>query len=97
MTCNPIISRVAMFALLAGCLVLQTSPAFAQFTGAGAAATNWFIQLLPPVFGLGVAAAGIFCLAGRIHWFWFLAALAAVALFFGRDQVVAMFRSWVGA
>lgn len=89
--------RTFTFVLCAGLLAMQTFPAFAQFTGAGTQATNWFVQLLTPIVPLAVAAVGILCLTGRVNWGWFLAGLVGVALFFGRDQVVTMFRGWLGA
>jgi type IV secretion system protein VirB2 len=85
------------FVLCAGLLALRASPALAQFTGAGTQATNWFVQLLTPIVPLAVAAVGILCLTGRVNWGWFLGGVLGTALFFGRDQVVSMFRSWVGA
>jgi type IV secretory pathway VirB2 component (pilin) len=89
--------RMLAFALCAGLFAIQTAPAFAQFTGAGTQATNWFVQLLTPIVPLAVAAVGILCLTGRVNWSWFMAGLIGVALFFGRDQVVSMFRGWLGA
>jgi len=91
------IQRTLTFVLCAGLLAIQMDPAFAQFTGAGTQATNWFVQLLTPIVPLAVAAVGILCLTGRVNWGWFLAGLVGVALFFGRDQVVTMFRGWLGA
>lgn len=89
--------RVLTFVLCAGLLALQATPAMAQFTGAGTQATNWFVQLLTPVVPLAVAAVGILCLTGRVNWGWFLGGVLGTALFFGRDQVVTMFRGWLGA
>jgi len=89
--------RALTFVLCASLLALQASPALAQFTGAGTQATNWFVQLLTPVVPLAVAAVGILCLTGRVNWGWFLGGVLGTALFFGRDQVVSMFRGWVGA
>jgi len=95
MTIN--VNRAVTFVLLAGVLALQASPAFAQFTGAGTAATNWVVQIVQPLIALAVGIVGILCLTGRIQWPWFLAAVIGIALFFGRDQVVSLIRSWVGA
>lgn len=89
--------RTLALVFCAGLLAIQSSPAFAQFTGAGTQATNWFVQLLTPIVPLAVAAVGILCLTGRVNWGWFLAGLIGVGLFFGRDQVVTMFRGWLGA
>jgi type IV secretory pathway VirB2 component (pilin) len=94
---NSTTQRTLTFVLYAGLLVLQATPAFAQFTGAGSQATNWVVQLLTPIVPLAVAVVGIMCLTGRVNWAWFLAALIGVALFFGRDQIVSMFRGWLGA
>lgn len=88
--------RMLTLALCAGLFAIQTGPAFAQFTGAATQATNWFVQLLTPVFPLAVAAVGILCLTGRVNWWWFVAGLTGIALFFGRDQIVSMFRGWFG-
>jgi len=89
--------RILAFVLYAGLLAVQATPAFAQFTGAGTQATNWVVQLLTPVVPLAVAVVGVLCLTGRVNWGWFMAGLIGVALFFGRDQVVSMFRGWLGA
>jgi type IV secretory pathway VirB2 component (pilin) len=89
--------RALTFALYASLLALQVSPAFAQFTGAGTQATNWFVQLITPIVPLAVAAVGILCFTGRVNWGWFVGGLLGTALFFGRDQVVSMFRGWLGA
>lgn len=91
------IQRTLAFALCASLLALQATPALAQFTGAGTQATNWVVQLLTPLVPLAVAVVGILCLTGRVNWGWFAAGLVGVALFFGRDQVVSMFRGWLGA
>jgi type IV secretion system protein VirB2 len=89
--------RTLAFILCAGLLAVQTAPAFAQFTGAGTQATNWVVQLLTPIVPLAVAVVGVICLTGRVNWGWFAAGLIGVALFFGRDQVVSLFRGWLGA
>ena len=90
------LSRAATVVLLAGLFALQVSPAFAQFTGAGTQATTWVVQLLTPLVPLAVAVVGIACFTGRVNWAWFAAAICGTALFFGRDQVVSMFRGWLG-
>lgn len=90
-------ARAATTILLIGLCAVQMSPALAQFTGAGTQATSWVVQLLTPLVPLAVAVVGILCLTGRVNWGWFLAGIIGVALFFGRDQVVSLFRSWVGA
>lgn len=89
--------RTLALALCAGLFAVQAVPAFAQFTGAGTQATNWVVQLLTPLVPLAVAVVGILCLTGRINWGWFVGGLVGTALFFGRDQVVSMFRGWLGA
>lgn len=88
-------TRAMTITLLAALCALQVSPAFAQFTGAGSQATNWFVQLITPLVPLACAAVGIACFTGRVNWAWFLGALCGTALFFGRDQVVTMFRGWL--
>lgn len=90
-------TRTAMTVLLVGLCAAQMSPALAQFTGVGTQATSWVVQLLTPLIPLAVAVVGILCFTGRVNWAWFAAALIGCALFFGRDQVVSMFRGWVGA
>lgn len=75
--------------------ILPMAPALAQFTGAGTQATSWVVQLLAPLVPLSCAMTGILCLTGRVNWAWFGGALLGCALFFGRDQVVAMFRGWL--
>jgi len=90
------VNRAACVVLLAGLCVLQASPAFAQFTGTGTQATNWVVQLLTPIIPLAVAVVGILAWTGRVNWAWFLGAVVGTALFFGRDQVVTMFRGWTG-
>lgn len=89
--------RVSTIVLFAGLCVLQTSPAFAQFTGVGTQATGWVVQLLTPLIPLAIAVVGVMCFTGRVNWGWFAAAMVGCALFFGRDQVVSMFRGWLGA
>lgn len=89
-------TRAATFALFAVLFSLQVSPAFAQFTGAGSQATNWFVQLVTPLVPLACAAVGVACFTGKVNWFWFMAALCGTALFFGRNQVVSLFRGWLG-
>lgn len=88
-------NRAITFALLTILCLVQVSPAFAQFTGTGAQATNWFVQLVTPLIPLACAAVGVLCMTGRINWAWFGGALIGTALFFGRDQVVSMFRGWL--
>lgn len=92
---NNTAARAASLALLAVLCMLHVSPAFAQFTGAGTQATNWFVQLITPLVPLACAAVGIACFTGKVNWAWFVAALCGTALFFGRDQVVSMFRGWL--
>ena len=89
-------TRAVTIVLLACMYALQISPAFAQFTGAGTQATSWVVQLLTPLVTLAVAVVGIMCFTGRVNWGWFAGAICGTALFFGRDQVVSMFRSWLG-
>lgn len=89
--------RFTTLILCAVMLALQASPAWAQFTGAGTQATNWAVQLLTPLIPLGCIVVAIGCFVGRINWMWFGGALLGTALFFGRDQVISMFRGWVGA
>jgi len=84
-------------ALFISLFALQLTPAVAQFTGAGTQATSWVVQLITPFIPLAVAVVGIFALAGRVNWGWFVAGLVGTALFFGRDQVVSMARGWLGA
>lgn len=91
-----IITRAAGFVMFAGILALQVSPAFAQFTGAGSQATNWVVQLFTPLLPLACAIFAIACLTGRVNWGWFIGALIGTCIFFGRDQVVTMFRTWFG-
>lgn len=89
--------RILALFQCAALVALYATPAFAQFTGAGTQATNWVVQLFTPIVPLAVAVVGILCLTGRVNWGWFMGGLIGVALFFGRDQVVSMFRSWLGA
>lgn len=89
-------NRLVIFVFFTALCALQSSPAFAQFTGVGAAGTNWFVQLLTPLIPLAAAATGVLCLVGRVNWVWFMCALVGTALFFGRDQFVSMFRGWLG-
>lgn len=91
------VSRAVTFMLYVGVLALQAAPAFAQFTGTGSQATNWVVQLLTPLIPLACVAVAIGCWIGKINWGWFGAAVIGTALFFGRDQVVSLFRGWVGA
>lgn len=91
------VNRAAALVLFVGLSALQVSPAFAQFTGVGTQATSWVVQLLTPLIPLAVAVVGVMCFTGRVNWTWFAAALIGCALFFGRNQVVSMFRSWLGA
>lgn len=88
-------NRVLAFAVLAAMVVLQASPAFAQFTQAGAQATNWVVQMVTPLAGLAVCVVGVLCLTGRVAWPWFVGGVIGIGLIFGRDQVVQMFRSWL--
>lgn len=89
-------NRAVTFALLAILCSLQASPAFAQFTGTGQQATNWVVQLLTPLLPLACVVVAVSCFMGKINWLWFGGALLGTALFFGRDQVVSLFRSFVG-
>lgn len=91
------VSRAVTFMLCVGVLALQAAPAFAQFTGTGSQATSWVVQLLTPLIPLGCVGVALACFMGKINWPWFGAAVVGTALFFGRDQVVTMFRGWVGA
>lgn len=91
------VNRAFTTVLLASFCLLQAAPAFAQFTGAGAQATDWVVELLTPVIPLAVLVVGILAWAGRVNWAWFIGAMVGTALFFGRDQVVTLFRSWFGA
>lgn len=91
------VSRAFTFMLYASALALQAAPAFAQFTGTGTQATNWVVQLLTPLIPLACVGIAIGCWMGKINWPWFGAAVVGTALFFGRDQVVSLFRGWVGA
>jgi type IV secretion system protein VirB2 len=89
--------RVLTLVICAGLLVMQASPAWAQFTETGTQATNWIVQLLTPLVPLCCIGIAIGCFVGKVNWAWFVGALIGTALFFGRDQVVSMFRGWVGA
>lgn len=89
-------NRVFAFASLAALCLLQTSPAFAQFTGAGTAATGWLVQLLTPLLPIACIGVACLCFMGRINWAWMGAAMVGTAFFFGRDQIVSMFRGWLG-
>ena len=91
------VTRALTVFVFAAHVIFQMSPAFAQFTGAGQQATSWAVQLLTPLVPLAVAVVGIMCFTGRVNWAWFFAAICGTALFFGRDQVVSMFRGWLGA
>jgi type IV secretory pathway VirB2 component (pilin) len=91
------VNRAIAAALFVSLFALQLTPAVAQFTGAGTQATSWVVQLFTPLVPLAVAVVGIMALAGRVNWGWFVAGLVGTALFFGRDQVVSMFRGWLGA
>lgn len=90
------VNRAVCFALIAALCAMQAAPAFAQFTGAGTQATNWVVQILTPIIPLAVAVVGILAWTGRVNWGWFVGAIVGTALFFGRDQVVTMFRGWTG-
>lgn len=89
-------NRAVSFALIAALCAMQATPAFAQFTGAGTQATNWVVQILTPIIPLAVAVVGVLAWTGRVNWGWFVGAIVGTALFFGRDQVVTMFRGWTG-
>lgn len=89
-------TRAVTLVTLIGVLAMQASPALAQFTGGGTAATNWVVALLTPVIPLACVVVGGLAWTGRVNWAWFVGALAGTVLFFGRDQVVSMFRSWFG-
>lgn len=91
------VSRAVTLMLNVGVLALQAAPAFAQFTGTGSQATNWVVQLLTPLIPLACIAVAVGCYIGKINWGWFCGAVVGTALFFGRDQVVSLFRGWVGA
>lgn len=90
------LNRTASVVLIATLCALQATPAFGQFTGAGTQATNWVVQILTPIIPLAVAVVGILAWTGRVNWGWFIGAIVGTALFFGRDQVVTMFRGWTG-
>lgn len=90
------VNRAVSFALIAALYAMQATPGFAQFTGAGTQATNWVVQILTPIIPLAVAVVGILAWTGRVNWGWFVGAIVGTALFFGRDQVVTMFRGWTG-
>lgn len=90
------VNRAVSFALIAALCAMQASPAVAQFTGAGTQATNWVVQILTPIIPLAVAVVGVLAWTGRVNWGWFVGAIVGTALFFGRDQVVTMFRGWTG-
>lgn len=90
------VNRAVCFALIAALYAMQATPAFAQFTGAGTQATNWVVQILTPIIPLAVAVVGVLAWTGRVNWGWFVGAIVGTALFFGRDQVVTMFRGWTG-
>jgi type IV secretion system protein VirB2 len=90
------VNRAVSFVLIAGLCALQSMPALAQFTGTGSQATNWVVQILTPIIPLAVAVVGVLAWTGRVNWGWFVGAIVGTALFFGRDQVVTMFRSWTG-
>ncbi len=89
--------RLIAFVLCFTALALQAFPVYAQFTGTGAQATSWVVQLLTPFIPLTCVGVAIACFIGKINWSWFAGAIVGTALFFGRDQVVSLFRGWVGA
>jgi type IV secretion system protein VirB2 len=90
-------NRAVTFVLLAGWLALQATPALAQFTGAGTAATNWFVQLVTPIVSLIVGIMFLAALTKHLNWGWVVLAIIGIIGFFGRDQIVTMVRGWGGA
>jgi glycerol-3-phosphate acyltransferase PlsY len=83
-----------VFAMTIAVLIAPFMPAFAQFTGGGAQATSWVVELLTPLIPLACIGVAVFAWMGRVNWGWFAAACVGTILFFGRDQFVSLVRSW---
>lgn len=50
------------------------------------------LELIAPFAGIGLMVLGALCLAGRVNWGWFGAAIVGIVLIFGHDQIIAWAR-----
>lgn len=88
------IERAVTFLLLFAVCMLQTEPAFAQFTGGGEAAKSWLIQLFTPFIGICVLVFFVACCIGRGNWMLFGVMTIGIVGYFGYNQVISLVRNW---
>lgn len=88
------LERPVTLLLVAGLLVLQTSPAFAQFTSGTEAGKSWFIQMVTPLIGICVLVFFLACCMGRANWLAFGITIIGIVGFYGYNSFITMVRGW---
>lgn len=92
-------STLVHAAMTAALVALMFAPMLAgaePFVQAGTAAKSFLVALFTPVVGIAVIAFAVYALCAKLHWMLIIGAILGVIGIFGHEQVVSMFRSWVG-
>lgn len=56
----------------------------------------WAFVIAQPIAVLVVIALGLFTLAGKLNWVWFVGGLIGIGIVFGAEQIVGWIRSLFG-
>ena len=66
------------------------------FVQAGTSAKTFLVALFTPFIGIAVIAFAVYAMVAKMHWALIIEAILGVVGIFGHEQVVSMFRGWVG-
>lgn len=87
------IERAALLVIL---LVTPLCASADPFDQTGYQVKTWLVTTLGPFAAVAVVGLGLAALAGMLSGMMAFRILLAIGLIFGADQIVAMFRAWVG-
>ncbi|RBL11935.1 TrbC/VirB2 family protein [Xanthomonas oryzae] len=85
----------AFLAALLFCIP-RIASAGSPFSGGTSGLSNDLVAIITPVAGIAIIAVAVLCWFGKISWYWFVAIVLGIVLFFGKDQVVSWIRGLFG-
>lgn len=88
--------RAGTAAVLTALLLVPMLAGADPFVQAGTSAKTFLVALFTPFIGIAVIAFAVYAMVAKMHWALMIGAIIGVVGIFGHEQVVTMFRGWVG-
>ena len=88
--------RAGTVAVLAAVMLTPMLADAQAFVQGGTQMKLYLVQLLTPLIGVAVIVFGVLALTGRTNWMLAVGAILGVIAIFGHEQIVSLFRGFVG-